>query len=87
MKKRDKTKAYKMKGVPQLMPKRNKKVIYPSLTKEKIKKEFEKIFIHGEYLTPLTPTESFRFEIIDLGSNQKVATKSSVKGPKIKIRL
>jgi len=90
-----------MNMIPEIMPKRKKKVIYPGLTKEKLKKAIQDLFDSDPKVNskwheiwndtietyPKTPTESFRFEIMDFSSKQEVGTEEASKGPKIKLTL
>jgi hypothetical protein len=98
MKKRDKTKAYKM-GLPlEIMPRRKKKVLYPALTKAVLDAVIKEVFAsappmnsnwHDQWIAmqPKTPTESFRFEIMDLSEKREVEQEEPAKGPKLKLTL
>jgi hypothetical protein len=98
MKKRDKSKAYKMGLPPEIMPRRKQKYPYPGLTKEKLKATIREVLtsvppLHSNWhdqcivMQPKTPTESFRFEIMDLGSEREVGRSELAKGPKLKLTL
>jgi hypothetical protein len=98
MKKRDKSKAYKMGLIPEIMPRRKKKEMYPALTKAVLETTIREAFSsappmnsnwHGVWISskPKTPTESFRLEIMDLGSEREVGRKELAKGHKLKLTL
>jgi hypothetical protein len=98
MKKRDKTKAYKMDIPKEVMPRRKQKYAYPSLTEEKLDAAIKEVFAsappinynwHAQWIAmqPKTPTESFGFVIMDLGSKLEVGKEELAKGPKLKLTL
>lgn len=98
MKKRDKTKRYIMSLPKEIMPRRKKKEIYPAFTKAVLEATIREVFNrtppmqshwHDDMLAfqPKTPTESFRYEILDLSKKREVGTEEPAKGPKLKLTL
>jgi hypothetical protein len=98
MKKRDKTKAYKMSLPKEIMPRRKQKEMYPAFTKAVLEATIREVFAsappmnsnwHDAWISsqPKTPTESFRFEILDIGSKREVGKEELAKGPKLKLTL
>ena len=98
MKKRDKTKAYKMNLPKEIMPRRKKKEMYPAFTKAVLEATTREVFNrmpptqshwHDDMLAmqPKTPTESFRFEILDLSEKREVEIEEPTKGLKLKLTL
>ena len=98
MKKRDNTKAYKMSLPKEIMPRRKKKEMYPAFTKAVLDKVIREVFAsappmssnwHDQWIAmqPKTPTESFRFEIMDLSKSREVEQEEPAKGPKLKLTL
>jgi hypothetical protein len=101
MKKRDKSKRRSMNLIEDVVFKRkeNKSFeILNEITKDKLESAIRKVFSsqppidshwHDDMLAmqPKIPTESFRFDILDLSKNREVATKEPAKGPKLKLIL
>lgn len=98
MKKRDKTKAYKMDLPKEIMPRRKKREMYPAFTKAVLEATIREVFNRTALMKshwnddmlamhPKTPTESFRFEILDLSEKREVGIEEPAKGPKLKLTL
>lgn len=103
MKKRDKSKRYVMNLPLEVMPKRKQKFLYNITKKELekairdvFKTEWKSASmppINSHWhdvmpaMQPKTPTESFRFEILDLSNKREVGTEEPAKGPKLKLIL